>query len=306
MHLHIAEQQREVEQCLARRRTRARYEWLLRKFQAVDENWCLVHATHIDDREEIRDDSPTSGAVVCLCPSTEANLGDGFFRLRRWLEHGGRIAIGSDSHVSINPFEELRWLEYGQRLIWPSNEISLPSRRPQHRPQPVRDAAAAWRRSCNGVEPGGRVQTGREPTPILIVLDDDSARCCSGHDEDPFVARRAGVFRVLTLPIDRVMAHGKLAGRRRSRTSKCGLAARQGIRDDHCRTELEFNRDRAGVLSVREHSPRYQQLKATDHPADFQRGVATQHDRVPLERIELVGSAGVSRMTANRALRELE
>src|SRR5690606_39357126 len=76
---------------------------------------CLVHATHVDDEEVEK--LAQSGAVACLCPSTEANLGDGLFPLARYLEHGGRIAIGSDSHVSINPFEELRWLEYEQRLV---------------------------------------------------------------------------------------------------------------------------------------------------------------------------------------------
>ena len=109
MHIHIAEQQREVEQCLGsygRRPVR----WLLENF-ALNGNWCLVHATHMDPDEV--EELARSGAVVCLCPSTEANLGDGFFRLQRWLENDGRIAIGSDSHVSINPFEELRWLEYG-------------------------------------------------------------------------------------------------------------------------------------------------------------------------------------------------
>ena len=132
MHIHIAEQQREVEQCLDAHDARP-VEWLYDN-QDVNENWCLVHATHIDEREiqAITD----SGAVVCLCPSTEANLGDGLFPLQKFLEYGGRIAIGSDSHVSINPFEELRWLEYGQRLISQSRNIAA-IRRQQNRAQPV-------------------------------------------------------------------------------------------------------------------------------------------------------------------------
>jgi len=112
LHLHIAEQQAEVQQCLAATGRRP-VEYLLQTCE-VDERWCLVHATHLDDSEVTALGS--SGAVVCICPTTEANLGDGLFPLRRFLEQGGRIAIGSDSQVSIDPFEELRWLEYGQRL----------------------------------------------------------------------------------------------------------------------------------------------------------------------------------------------
>jgi len=122
MHLHIAEQRREVDECMAaygRRPVR----WLLENFD-VSRNWCLVHATHMDVEEVAA--LAASGAVVGLCPSTEANLGDGLFPLHDYLNHGGRIAIGSDSHVSINPFEELRWLEYGQRLATQSrNVVSL-------------------------------------------------------------------------------------------------------------------------------------------------------------------------------------
>lgn len=119
MHLHIAEQSAEVEQCIDATGKRP-VEWLLENFD-VDKRWCLVHATHMDDAEiEALADSE---AVVCICPTTEANLGDGFFPLRPFLEQGGRIAIGSDSQVSINPFEELRWLEYGQRLATQTRNI---------------------------------------------------------------------------------------------------------------------------------------------------------------------------------------
>lgn len=112
LHLHIAEQQAEIEQCIAATGRRP-VQYLLQTCD-VDERWCLVHATHLDDREVSA--LARSRAVVCICPTTEANLGDGLFRLRDFLGQGGRIAIGSDSQVSIDPFEELRWLEYGQRL----------------------------------------------------------------------------------------------------------------------------------------------------------------------------------------------
>ena len=113
IHLHIAEQQAEVDDCITahgRRPVR-----LLLDELPVDARWCLVHATHVDDAE-LRGIA-ASRAVVALCPSTEGNLGDGLFPLRAFLAAGGRFGIGSDSHVSVSPVEELRWLEYGQRLL---------------------------------------------------------------------------------------------------------------------------------------------------------------------------------------------
>ena len=113
IHLHVAEQQREVEAVLAALGARP-VAWLLAE-HAVDARWCLVHATHLDDAE--RDGLARSGAVAGLCPTTEANLGDGLFPLQSYLADGGALGIGSDSNVSIAPVEELRWLEYGQRLV---------------------------------------------------------------------------------------------------------------------------------------------------------------------------------------------
>jgi formimidoylglutamate deiminase len=112
MHIHIAEQEAEVEDCLAHRSARP-VEWLL-DHCSVDENWCLVHATHLNE-EELRGIA-SSGAVVGLCPSTEANLGDGIFPLPEFLADGGSWGIGSDSQITISSAEEFRMLEYAQRL----------------------------------------------------------------------------------------------------------------------------------------------------------------------------------------------
>ena len=112
IHIHVAEQTREVEQCLAWSGARP-VQWLL-DHAAVDAAWCLVHATHMDDAETRR--FAATGAIAGLCPTTEANLGDGFFPLLSYLEARGGWGVGSDSHVSLSPIEELRWLEYGQRL----------------------------------------------------------------------------------------------------------------------------------------------------------------------------------------------
>ncbi len=112
IHIHIAEQVREVEDCQAT--TGARPVRFLLDHQPVDERWCLVHATHMDAGET--GDLARSGAVAGLCPLTEANLGDGLFPAVDYLAAGGAIGIGSDSHIRIDLAEEIRLLEYGQRL----------------------------------------------------------------------------------------------------------------------------------------------------------------------------------------------
>jgi formimidoylglutamate deiminase len=121
IHIHIAEQIGEVQDCLALRNARP-VDWLL-DHAPVDERWTLVHATHLSDSEVMR--LAQSGAVAGLCPTTEANLGDGLFPLKAFLDAGGTFGIGSDSHISVSPVEELRWLEYGQRLITRHRNIAV-------------------------------------------------------------------------------------------------------------------------------------------------------------------------------------
>jgi formimidoylglutamate deiminase len=112
IHIHIAEQTKEVDDCVAWCGRRP-VEWLL-EHAALDERWCLVHATHVNDLE--LQSVARSGAVVGLCPITEANLGDGIFPAPAFLGHSGRVGIGSDSNVLIDAAEEFRTLEYAQRL----------------------------------------------------------------------------------------------------------------------------------------------------------------------------------------------
>lgn len=112
IHIHIAEQRKEVDDCLAWSGLRP-VQWLYENVP-VDERWCLVHATHVEDEEVAA--MARSGVVAGLCPTTEANLGDGLFPAVDYLARNGRLGIGSDSHVSVSVVEELRWLEYGQRL----------------------------------------------------------------------------------------------------------------------------------------------------------------------------------------------
>ncbi|MFG6284544.1 formimidoylglutamate deiminase [Sphingomonas sp. S6] len=113
IHIHIAEQMKEVRDCLAWSGRRP-VEWLL-DHAAVDPRWCLVHATHITDAECRA--IAARGAVVGLCPVTEANLGDGIFPAASFLAADGRFGIGTDSNVRIDLAEELRTLEYSQRLV---------------------------------------------------------------------------------------------------------------------------------------------------------------------------------------------
>ena len=112
IHIHAAEQTREVEDCIAATGARP-VEWLLDN-APLDERWCLIHATHMTATETER--LARSGATVGLCPITEANLGDGVFPAASFLAHGGHFGIGSDSNVNIDAAAELCMLEYSQRL----------------------------------------------------------------------------------------------------------------------------------------------------------------------------------------------
>ena len=112
VHIHIAEQTKEVRDCVAWSGQRP-VEWLANQV-GFDARWCLIHTTHVNAQEV--QTIAHSQAVVGLCPSTEANLGDGIFPITDLVAQGGRLGIGSDSHVCVSVVEELRLLEYGQRL----------------------------------------------------------------------------------------------------------------------------------------------------------------------------------------------
>lgn len=112
IHIHIAEQTGEVESVVRAYGSRP-VNWLL-DHADVDDRWCLVHATHMDDSEVTA--AAARGAVVCACPITESSLGDGILRAAEYLQAGGVLAIGSDSDIRISLSEELRTLEHSQRL----------------------------------------------------------------------------------------------------------------------------------------------------------------------------------------------
>ena len=112
-HLHAAEQLKEIGDCQAQLGKRP-VEWLLDNLP-LDERFHLVHCTHMTETETRL--LAQSGANVVLCPGTEGNLGDGIFNLLSYAKSGGSFAIGTDSHINLNPLEDLRWLDYAQRLI---------------------------------------------------------------------------------------------------------------------------------------------------------------------------------------------
>jgi formimidoylglutamate deiminase len=176
VHVHIAEQLGEVEDCLAIRNARP-VEWLLDNAD-VDARWALVHATHLTDGEVAG--IARSGATVVICPTTEANLGDGLFPLREYLDAGGRWGIGSDSHISVSPVEELRWLEYGQRLVTHRRNIA------------VTDASASVGETLlQGVAASARLPTGHDIGTLesgrmadAVVLDAEAPQLVGAHDGD--------------------------------------------------------------------------------------------------------------------------
>lgn len=127
IHIHIAEQRAEVDACLAWSGQRP-VAWLL-DHAPVDARWCLVHATHMDASEYQR--AARCGAVAGLCPTTEANLGDGIFDFPTWQKHQGAWGIGSDSHIAVNPAEDVMVLEYSQRLALGHRNVAAHPTQPE-------------------------------------------------------------------------------------------------------------------------------------------------------------------------------
>lgn len=170
IHIHIAEQTQEINECLtwcARRPIQWLYDHV-----PVDARWCLVHATHLnaDELHLITQ----SQAVVGLCPTTEANLGDGLFPLPDFLRHQGRWGIGSDSHVSHNPVEELRWLEYGQRLHHQKRTLATTKQEP-HTGNFLWQNALTGGAQASG-RPIGALAVGKRAD--FIVLNSDHPNLC--------------------------------------------------------------------------------------------------------------------------------
>ncbi|OBR75830.1 formimidoylglutamate deiminase [Xanthomonas arboricola] len=175
IHIHIAEQQREVQACLAWSGQRP-LQWLLAN-TPVDARWCLVHATHVDASE--LQGIVGSGAVVGLCPITEANLGDGLFPMQAFAAAGGRFGVGSDSNVLIDAAEELRLLEYGQRLQLQARNVLAQAGASSGRwlfEQAGEGAAQALGIARSGIQVGASADLLElDPThPALLARNDDA------------------------------------------------------------------------------------------------------------------------------------
>lgn len=156
VHIHCAEQMKEVEDCIAFTGMRP-VEWLLRH-ASLDVRWCLVHATHLTDAETT--ELARSGAVAGLCPVTEANLGDGIFPSLAFAHAAGRWGIGTDSHIRLDAAAELRQLEYAQRLARRARNVlarpEQPSSGASLLEQALRGGAQALALPVGAIAPGCR------------------------------------------------------------------------------------------------------------------------------------------------------
>lgn len=221
IHIHAAEQLKEVQECIAATRNRP-VRWLIENI-GLDERWCLIHATNLDATEVL--DLAASGAVAGLCPTTEANLGDGTFALRPFLNAGGRFGVGTDSHVGTGPRGELRALEYSQRLASRERAVAASDREPSVGVTLLRAALAggaqASGRKLGALAPGHRAD--------LVALD----------VEHPSLVGRRGaavinswVFSGEGNPVDAVWVGGRrvVAGGRHVRQDDLGKAFARAMR----------------------------------------------------------------------------
>jgi formimidoylglutamate deiminase len=198
VHIHAAEQTKEVDECYAWSRLRP-VEWLLTQ-ASVDHRWCIVHATHMTDKEVTG--LAASGAVVGIAPTTEADLGDGTFPGAVYLAAGGRFGVGSDSNTIIDPFAELRQFEWSQRLRARRRNV-------------LRDvgnltiATTLWARAARGgaqalAQPIGALEAGHRADLVVLNLADPAL---AGQAADDVLD--AAIFGPARAPVRDVMAGGK-------------------------------------------------------------------------------------------------
>jgi formimidoylglutamate deiminase len=198
IHVHAAEQRREVEECRASY-GKAPIAWLLDEV-GLDARFCIVHATHADEGE-LRG-LVQSGAVIGLCPSTEANLGDGIFPLRRLLDQSGVFGIGSDSNVCTSATEELRWLEYAQRLRELRRNVAADRDQPSTGARLYRIALTGG--SCALSRPIGAIAPGLRADVIVLDSDHPALAAC-----EPATILDAWIFSGGRSPIRDVMVGGR-------------------------------------------------------------------------------------------------
>jgi formimidoylglutamate deiminase len=201
VHIHVSETTQEVTEVEAALGARP-VQWLLDN-TGLDDRWCLVHATHLDETELAG--TAASGVVAGLCPVTEANLGDGFFALPEYYAANGRWGIGTDSQCSTSIAAELRMLEYGKRLeLGRRNVIARPANGPgAHSGRVLFDSALAGGEQASG-QGGGALVPGRRAD--LVMLDGES-NVLLGHG--PQTALDAWILGGTQNPVRDVMIAGK-------------------------------------------------------------------------------------------------
>lgn len=198
IHIHVAEQEREVAACREHLGTTP-IRWLLDEMP-LDERWCLVHATHAT-ADELRSLVARS-TVVTVCPTTEANLGDGLFQTHLFIGEGGALAIGSDSHITLDPTEELRWLEYQARLARKERNVLVGS-------EGGSVGATLWKTACRA---GARASARRIGALVPgcradIVVLDMNAPSFVGRSEETILD--TFVFAASDNPVRDVMVGGR-------------------------------------------------------------------------------------------------
>lgn len=201
VHIHVAERQEEVDECIAHLGARP-IDWLVSNI-GIDPRWTLVHATHCSERE--RKDVATSQAIVGLCPATEANLGDGIFPLPEYVADGGSWAVGTDMNHAISLVDEVRVLELGQRLRHERRNILTDpaDEATAHAGRRLLDLMwAAGGRSVN--QPVGAIHEGSRAD--LVVLDPEHPSLC-GHG--PETVLDAWVLSSVSNPARDVMVGGR-------------------------------------------------------------------------------------------------
>jgi formimidoylglutamate deiminase len=216
IHIHVAEQTAEVDDCIAATGARP-IEWLARHGR-LDARWQLVHATHASP-DEI-DAMASTGAGVVLCPTTEANLGDGLPDLPRWLASSTPLSIGSDSQVGRDAMEELRLLEFGQRLALRQRNVAADPQR-----EPATAARLFERVLAGGGAAAGHAQWGFvEGARADLLVADPACEATLGIADESLLD--AIVFAGAVRPWRDVMVAGRWALREHQHVEGAAIAAR--------------------------------------------------------------------------------
>jgi formimidoylglutamate deiminase len=215
LHIHAAEQRKEVDDCVASLGSRP-VQWLLDN-AGLDERWCVIHATHMDDRET--EALAASKAVAGLCPTTEGDLGDGMFNAKPFLAGGGRFGIGGDSHVNVDPFLELRLFEYGQRMKSEQRNVFGLARAESF-------GGRLYRAACDGGAQAlgqriGSIEAGRRAD--WIVLDENAFVLPQQHGDSLL---DSAIFGAAKAPVSDVMVAGQWRVRSRVHPRAARSAAR--------------------------------------------------------------------------------